>query len=82
MKNLADAISAGMTSAEIRATMTVAIPSRMKIHLQPASPPIPSILMMADARRPGDNTLESMSIRLRYDDGHLPPKAPDSEADA
>jgi hypothetical protein len=30
----------------------VARPSRMKIHRQPSSPPIPSILMIAEARSP------------------------------
>lgn len=34
------------------ATRMLRIPSRMKIHLQLLSPPAPSILAMADARRP------------------------------
>lgn len=34
------------------ATITVAIPSRMKIHRHPSSPPTPSILEMANASRP------------------------------
>lgn len=52
VKNLAVLRSAGIISHAMSAMNTVAIPSRMKIHRQPASFPTPSILMMAVASRP------------------------------
>ena len=52
VKNLADWISAGRKSVEIRAMITVAIPSKINIHLHPARPPIPSIFIIAVESKP------------------------------
>lgn len=64
VKNFAEARSAGMIDAAMRAIRTVAIPSRMKIHFQPASPAIPSIFRMAEARRPASEINTGQGIRL------------------
>lgn len=52
VKNLADAKSAGIIIAAKRLKRTVASPSKIKIHRQPARPPTPSIFRIAVARRP------------------------------
>jgi hypothetical protein len=52
VKKFAPAMLSGRKKAAIKLATTVARPSRMKIHRQPARLPIPSMLRMAVARRP------------------------------
>lgn len=52
VKNFADWRSAGIVSHAMIAMIIVAMPSKMNIQRQPDRLPMPSILMMTEARRP------------------------------
>jgi hypothetical protein len=77
---LAEDISAGRKMAAIIPMRTVAIPSRIKIHRQPARPATPSILMIAVASNPGNRANIFIKRRNQSSNVYIPPKAPESEA--
>lgn len=52
VRNDAVAGESGSVQGRVNATRHVAMPSRMKIHLQPEYPPTPSMCSIPKARRP------------------------------